>query len=296
MARASACALLPVIASCTSADTSLTTPTNSKCQVQVTTSAASYPHSGGSGTLAVSASRDCQWSATAAPTWVALTGKTSGQGDGVLRYTVAENPLPAPRSGAVVVSDEQVQLSQAGAPCRFSLSHNSGSIGPAGGQLTVEVATLAGCSWSATSRVPWISVASGQRGAASGAVTLSVQVNSGGARSGAVGIADQTFIVAQTAHVPGPPSPPQPAPPPPSPPPANQVEFEGRVWFVWGRCPDVAIRIEGATVVTSASTAFNRGSCSDLSSGDRISGHGRRRTDGAIDAASIHFRKDDDDD
>jgi hypothetical protein len=74
------------------------------------------------------------------------------------------------------------------------------------------------------------------------------------------------------------------------------VEFEGRVWFVWGRCPDVAIRIEGATVVTSASTAFNRGSCSDLSSGDRISGHGRRRTDGAIDAASIHFRKDDDDD
>ena len=92
------------------------------------------------------------------------TGDRSGQGEASIPYSVAPNTVPSPRSAAVVVGSQSVALSQAAAPCQFRLSRSGDSIGPGGGRLTVDVATLTGCAWTAVSGDGWIAVVSGQSG------------------------------------------------------------------------------------------------------------------------------------
>jgi hypothetical protein len=66
----------------------------------------------------------------------------------------------------------------------------------AGGPVTISVTTATGCSWTATSLVPWITVTAGT-GAGAGTALLTVSANSGGGRSGAVAIAGQLISVSQ---------------------------------------------------------------------------------------------------
>jgi hypothetical protein len=65
------------------------------------------------------------------------------------------------------------------------------------------VAVSAGpaCAWTASSNDSWITVTSGARGTGTGAVAYSVAANTGGARSGTITIAGQTFTVSQAAPV-----------------------------------------------------------------------------------------------
>jgi hypothetical protein len=56
-----------------------------------------------------------------------------------------------------------------------------------------------GCSRTAVSNANWITVTSGGSGSASGTVTLSVQANTGSARTGTATIAGQTFTVTQAS-------------------------------------------------------------------------------------------------
>ncbi len=69
-----------------------------------------------------------------------------------------------------------------------------------GGTWPVTVTTSAGCSWVATSGVPWITVASGSPGNGSGSVTFSIAANADSSpRFGTVTIAGTTFNVTQDA-------------------------------------------------------------------------------------------------
>jgi hypothetical protein len=178
-----------------------------------------------------------------------------------------------------VVGSQKVPLNQAGAPCRFDLSRSRDSVGPAGGQLAVDVTTLSGCQWAATSDVGWIVVSSGQTGNASGRVGLTVGANTGAERVGSVKIAGQNFSVTQDAvpppaPAPGPapaptPAPPGPAPSPP-PPTSTQVQFQGTVSGLSGRCPDLSFMAGGRRVVANRNTDYKHGKCTDLSNGDRL--------------------------
>jgi Domain of unknown function (DUF5666)/Putative binding domain, N-terminal/Viral BACON domain len=274
-------------AACSSSSTSVVAPTSDKCQVAVSNNPSSFGAAGGVGSVTISTSRDCTWSIAADAPWVSITGDHSGQGEAVVAYTVAANTVPAPRTGSIAVGSEKVQLSQAGAPCRFDLSRSHDSIGPVGGRLAVEVTTMTGCSWDATSDVGWIVVSAGQTGNASGTVGLTVTANAGAVRVGFVKIAGQNFSVTQDAApppapapppTPAPPTTPAPAPtptppappPPPSPPPPSSkpVQFEGKVSAMSGRCPDVSFTADGRRVVANRDTDYTHGRCSDLSNGD----------------------------
>src|SRR5207248_2784308 len=85
------------------------------------------------------------------------------------------------------------------APCVFTLSPTSQSMTPSGGSTTTAVSAAARCSWTAVSTAPWISVAAGSSGAGNGTVTMTVDANAAGSRTGTVAIADQTFTIAQDA-------------------------------------------------------------------------------------------------
>src|SRR5437763_16779696 len=80
------------IAGCTSTQTStgITAPSSQKCQVQVSNTPSSFTDAGGSGSLAITTTRDCGWSAAASANWLSLAS-TTGQGDASISYSVAAN-------------------------------------------------------------------------------------------------------------------------------------------------------------------------------------------------------------
>jgi len=196
-------------AACSSADLSVTAPSSSKCQVTVDNSPSTVPATGGTGTLNVTTTRDCTWDAASAAAWVTLTGAATGQGSGAVSYRVGTNVDPATRRATLTVNNAQVVVAQDAAPCQFKVSPTSASPGPESARLTVNVETASAmCSWTVASDSSWIHVDSASK-SGTGATTLTIDANTGAARSGTAVVAGQAVRVGQ-AGVP----PPTPAPTP----------------------------------------------------------------------------------
>ena len=247
---------------CTQSSTSLAEPSSSKCQITATNQPSSFPSAGGRGAVSIGATRDCAWSIAANAPWIAIAGERSGNGDAVVSYSISENPVPSPRTGMLTVSSVQLTLSQAAAPCTYSIAPLEASIGADGGSLSFTVTTLPGCSWSSVSNAPWIAVSRGVGGTASATVELTVEANGGSARVGTVSVAGRTFTARQTEASAAPPelTPPAPAPPPtptPPPPTPETVEFEGAVFGLVGECPNLTFTLQGTLVLTNAQTVFD---------------------------------------
>lgn len=79
--------------------------------------------------------------------------------------------------------------------CSYSISPDSRTIVAGGGNSSVGVTAGAGCSWTATSNAPWLTITSGGSGNGSGTVNYSVAQNTGQQRSGSVTVSGgaQTF-------------------------------------------------------------------------------------------------------
>ena len=92
-----------------------------------------------------------------------------------------------------------------GCPGSVVLDPATGASFPgAGGRGTVNVATAAGCPWTAASQVSWITVESGWTGSGPGTVAYSVAPNLGSSlRAGALGIGGQAFTVSESAAAAG---------------------------------------------------------------------------------------------
>src|SRR4029077_1863708 len=87
--------------------------------------------------------------------------------------------------------------------CSFSIAPGSQSIGAGGGNGTnITVTTSAGCPWTAHSNASWITLTSPANASGPGTATFTVGANNGGARSGSLTIAGQTFTVNQAAAAP----------------------------------------------------------------------------------------------
>jgi hypothetical protein len=297
-----AAVLASVAAACTSASTSVAAPSSDKCQTGATNQTSSFPHGGGSGSVKVDATRDCTWSISADAPWIAIAGERSGQGEAVVGYTVSENPLPSPRNGALLLDGQRLPLSQAAAPCVFTLNPSEAAIGATGGSVATALTTLTGCPWTAASNASWIGLTGDSSGNASATIRLNVAPNAGAARDGAISIAGRAFVIRQAGAAdppatPPPPSPvpppPSPAPPPPAPAPPTEVEFEGTLLLLTGSCPSVSFWAAGRFVIANDRTDFKRGNCRDLSLGDRVKVRGTTTGGGPVYATKIEFRDDD---
>ncbi len=323
-------ALAPgLLAACRSAQTSVVGPTtDSKCQINAAPSPSAFTATGGNGTLSITTSRDCTWTIATSTSWVSLSGDRSGQGEAAVTFTVAANPAAAARSGTIAVGSQTVEVSQAAAPCRYTLSRARDGIGPGGGALSVDVTTLSGCNWTATSRAAWITVTSARSGTASGTIALSIAANSGDPRVGEVDVNGQIYTVVQEA-VPPPPAPPTvtpapapppapaPAPPSPSPSPApgpapapapapkptppptptpvpdvgERVEVDGSVKNLSGKCPSLSFTVDGESIVTNASTDFKKGNCGHVESSRKVDVKGTRLPNGSVLASEVEISR-----
>jgi hypothetical protein len=70
------------------------------------------PIHGGSGTISVSSSGGCAWTATSSASWITLTSGASGTGSGTVGYTVSKRSNPKSRSGYITIGNATVTISQ----------------------------------------------------------------------------------------------------------------------------------------------------------------------------------------
>ena len=84
------------------------------CVFTLTPSTTSFPATGGSGSVAVTARAGCSWTAAKNVPWITFTGATSGNGNGTIPFSVDPN-FVAERLGAISVGNASVAITQAGA-------------------------------------------------------------------------------------------------------------------------------------------------------------------------------------
>src|SRR5262245_43489043 len=99
----------------------------------------------------------------------------------------------------MTIGGQTFTVTQAGAPCTFTISPTSSNLTTsvaATGTITVTAGT--GCSWTAASNDAWITVTAGTTGSGNGSVSYSVAANTGTtSRTGTLTIGGQTFTVTQ---------------------------------------------------------------------------------------------------
>jgi Putative binding domain, N-terminal/Viral BACON domain len=157
------------------------------------------------GTVTVTAGAGCAWTATSNAAWLSVTSGATGTGNGSVGYSVAAN-TGAARAGTITIAGQTFTVTQDAAaappPCMYSISPNSQNFTVLGGSGMVNVTAGSGCTWTASSSAPWITITSGSSGTGNGSVMFSVAANLLGSRSGTLTIAGQVFTITQAAVVP----------------------------------------------------------------------------------------------
>ncbi|WP_186407722.1 Ig-like domain-containing protein [Candidatus Accumulibacter aalborgensis] len=89
-------------------------------------------------------------------------------------------------------------LTPSGASCTYGLPSGS-SVGAGGGTLSIDVKTVATCSWNAVSDAAWALVTNGT-GLGTGIAAVTLQTNPGRARTTVIRIAGQGYTITQAAN------------------------------------------------------------------------------------------------
>jgi all-beta uncharacterized protein/BACON domain-containing protein len=194
-------ALIPPATPLPPGSQSPTSPTSpAECSVTVTPRDVTFLASGtNSSSISVTAATSCDWSASSNSSWIVLTGRTSGTGNGTVTFSVASN-TGAARSGELTIGDQTVPINQtaATAACSYAITPLATSVAASGGagpQITIDTQT--GCAWTAASNATWLSITSAANGSGDASVSFSASANTGAARSGTLTVAGQTVTVSQ---------------------------------------------------------------------------------------------------
>ncbi|MBI3654685.1 MAG: BACON domain-containing protein [Acidobacteria bacterium] len=162
---------------------------------------ATISSSGGSGNFTVATQIGCAWNAVSNAAWLTVTSGASGSGTGTVGYLVAANTVTSPRSATITVAGQTFTINQAaGSPtCSYSVSTTFISFTGVGGNATINVFTAAGCDWTASSPVSWVTLTAGATGSGNGSVTIRVAANPTGAtRQTSLTIAGKSVTVKQS--------------------------------------------------------------------------------------------------
>jgi hypothetical protein len=170
--------------------------TSPSCSTTLATASQSVGDAAAEFNVGVTA-QGCGVTATSNASWITVTSTNNGAGP--VTYTVQQNTTGASRTGTISINNQTFTVTQS-APCTFTLGATSQNAPSGGGSFSVGVTTPAGCTVTATSNAPWITVTSTNGGA--GPVSYTVQQNTAGtSRTGTISINGQTFTVTQAALV-----------------------------------------------------------------------------------------------
>lgn len=142
----------------------------------------------------VTAGTGCAWTTRSDAAWVTIESG-GGSGNGTVRLSIPPNPS-AERSTVLTIADQPFNLHQDGG-CSYSLKPNHYRTGKRADDITIDVNTDTGCSWTASSPVNWVTVAEGASGTGKGKVRLLVAPNDGPSRTVVLTIAGEPFEIRQ---------------------------------------------------------------------------------------------------
>lgn len=177
------------------------------CNTTLNPASATVNNFGGSNSFTVSRNAACPgWSAIPTVSWITLTSGASGNGNGTVTYSVAENTGTSQRVGTISVSGaaSPFTVTQDPVSCNSYLSQSGTSVASAAGSGSFSVTRAAACpSWTAIPTVSWITVTSGGSGTSgNGTVNFSVTENtSSNARTGTISVSGSStpFTITQAA-------------------------------------------------------------------------------------------------
>ncbi|MGA2092290.1 MAG: BACON domain-containing carbohydrate-binding protein [Sedimentisphaerales bacterium] len=133
-----------------------TAPT--RCTFTISPTAESFTAGGGDGSVTVTTSNGCAWTATSHASWIIITSGSSGSGSGTVGYSVAANGGTAERTGTMTISGHTFTVTQA-KPTADIPSAPTGVTASAGdGQVSISWSAVSGATsyniyWSTTSGV-----------------------------------------------------------------------------------------------------------------------------------------------
>ena len=318
---APALAILLLTAGCggVTSQTNVVSPSSVRCVVSASTATRTVSHSGGTASVAVSSTRDCEWTARSDAAWVTLN-PTSGIGNATIRVTVASNSQHTQRTAKLVVNDAGLDLTQDAAPPpppppppAANAPPNPPQPGPspsppapgppppppsppAQTSCTFELSRTSD-SYDARGGHGDVKVKTRQGCAwevRGGSSWLTVTSGSGGSGEGEVKYrVDQNSstdersaslsIAGQSFNV---------RQKGAEPPQSQKVEISGRVQSVSGSCPSLSMRVDSDHVTTDSSTRFKGEPCSKIRQGVRVRVKGQR-SGGTIKADEVDVDDDD---
>ena len=161
------------------------------------------PASGGSLTFNVTATPGCEWGALSQSSFVAVGQPGWGSGSGSFSVTVSTNSSTSSRTGFILVGTTSASVFQSAgaAGCSYSLTSSSAGIPSPSSSSSVALTTAAGCPWTASSNVPWLSITPPATGTGPSTIQFAAQSNPLPVpRVGTLSIGGQTFTVTQAAR------------------------------------------------------------------------------------------------
>lgn len=163
-------------------------------------SSASFGAAGGTGSIVVTATPDCAWTASSNADWITITSGQSGVGSGIVYFTVAPASGPLSRTGTIVVGSSAFSVTQT-APCVLTFNPVTASFPASGGTGSITVtASASTCDRSATSDSSWLTINTGASGTGSGTITYTVAPNDTPLpRTATLTIGGQPYTVTQAA-------------------------------------------------------------------------------------------------
>jgi hypothetical protein len=168
------------------------------CTYSINPTSQSFASGGGTGTVGVTTTNGCAWTAVSNAAWITVTGGAAGSGNGTVSFRAAAN-IGIARSGTITIAGQTFTVSEA-LLCTYTINPASKAFGLDGGTGTVQVTAPASCAWTAVSNAAdWLKVTGGAAGSGNGTVAYTAQsagVN-GKNRSGTVTIATETFTVTE---------------------------------------------------------------------------------------------------
>lgn len=100
--------------------------TATQCSYSINPNGTNAPAAGVSGSVSVTATTGCPWTASTTDSWITVTGGTPGSGNGTVNYTVAANS-GAQRTGTITIAGQNFLITQAGTTLTVSGTINYGT-------------------------------------------------------------------------------------------------------------------------------------------------------------------------
>ena len=173
------------------------------CSTSLSVTSQAAAPGGGAGTVSVTAPAGCAWTAASNNTgWLTVTSGGSGTGNGTVGFSDTPNTGAASRTGTLLIGGVTFTVTQSA--CGYTVSPTSLNVGTTATTGTLTLTTTAGCTWSASSSAPWITVTTSGTGSAT--LSYSATANTSSSRIATLTIAGMPVSVLQTGLPPATPN------------------------------------------------------------------------------------------